>query len=72
MNLIRLLVIVAIIWLVYRIYQNWQAAKPVSSKKTKTPPIEDMVQCSKCGVHLPANEALKSGDKFYCSESHKD
>ena len=72
MNLIRFLVIAAIIWLSFRIYQNWKQAKVSSKKKARTIPIEDMVQCSKCGVHLPENEALKSGNKFFCSESHKN
>ncbi len=72
MNLIRLLVIAAIIWLCYRIYQNWLETKSSAAhKKQHDNSIEDMVQCAKCGVHIPQQEALKSGDKFYCSEAHK-
>jgi uncharacterized protein len=32
---------------------------------------EDMVQCAHCGVHLPASEALKSGDELFCSDDHR-
>lgn len=71
MNLIRLLAIAAIIWLCYRIYQNWLEAKSAAEKKHKKDTVENMVQCDKCGVHIPQQEALRSGDKFYCSEAHK-
>ncbi|VAW91762.1 hypothetical protein MNBD_GAMMA23-118 [hydrothermal vent metagenome] len=72
MNLIRLLVIVAIIWLAYRMYQNWLAKKNIAHKQqTNKPDIENMVQCSKCGIHLPEQEALKQGIQFFCCEAHK-
>jgi len=72
MNLIRLIVIVAIIWLVYRIYQNWQASRPIASKQQpKLNEVENMVQCSNCGVHLPEQEALIQNKLFYCCKAHK-
>ncbi len=73
MNLIRLLVIVAIIWLVYRMYQNWLSNKKTSPPKQQagTSDIENMVQCSTCGVHIPEQEALKLGKQFFCCEAHK-
>lgn len=72
MNLIRLLVIAAIIWLILRIFKNWQEKNAISKKNsTKNSQIKNMVQCSKCGVHLPEQEALKSDNQFYCCEEHK-
>ena len=72
MNLIRLLVIIAIIWLVYRIYQNWLASKANLNKQhAKQSEIKNTVQCSTCGVHLPEQEALQQGEEFYCCEAHK-
>jgi uncharacterized protein len=35
----------------------------------KTP--EMMMQCVVCGVHLPATEALFSGGRVFCSETHR-
>jgi uncharacterized protein len=29
-----------------------------------------MVQCARCGVYIPENEALTRGDRFYCSAAH--
>ena len=73
MNLIRLLVIVAIVWLVYRMYQNWLSSNKIARKqRARQAEIKNMVQCSRCGLHLPENEALRQGGKFYCSEAHKN
>ncbi len=33
-------------------------------------PIEDMVQCTTCSVHLPRSEAFLVGGNFYCSQAH--
>ncbi|HYN53602.1 MAG TPA: PP0621 family protein [Methylotenera sp.] len=32
--------------------------------------IENMVQCSKCAVHLPRSEAFLVDGNFYCSKAH--
>jgi len=71
MNLIRLLVIVAIIWLSYRMYLNWKAkqTKNIKQRKNQTT-IKNMVQCEKCGVHIPEYEAISSSGKFFCSKEH--
>lgn len=72
MNLIRLLIIAAIVWLTFRIYRNWQDKNKIAKKNaTKDSQIKNMVQCSKCGVHLPEQEALKSNNLYYCCEEHK-
>jgi len=34
-------------------------------------PLEYMVACRHCGVHLPTSEALRKGADFYCSEDHR-
>jgi len=31
---------------------------------------QDMVSCDKCGIHIPVNEAIKSGAKYFCSQNH--
>jgi len=38
-----------------------------------TEPVSDeaMVRCGHCGLHLPRTEALASGERHYCSESHR-
>jgi uncharacterized protein len=29
-----------------------------------------MVRCEHCGLHVPASEAVRSENKFFCSNSH--
>ncbi|WP_047552366.1 PP0621 family protein [Methylotenera sp. G11] len=36
----------------------------------KKEPIENMVQCTTCHVHLPRSEAFLVNGKFYCSQAH--
>ena len=72
MNLIRLLIIAAIVWLTLRIFRNWQNKNIIAKKKSiKDSQIKNMVQCSKCGVHLPEQEALKYNNQFYCCQEHQ-
>jgi len=35
-------------------------------------PLEDMVACAHCGVHLPASLALQAQGRSYCSAAHRD
>ena len=31
-----------------------------------------MAQCSHCGMYIPEQEALREGDRWYCSREHLD
>jgi uncharacterized protein len=33
---------------------------------------EPMLRCARCGVHVPASEAIDAGDRHYCSAEHRD
>jgi uncharacterized protein len=33
---------------------------------------ELMMQCARCGVHLPGSEARFAGGRVYCSDAHRD
>lgn len=37
-----------------------------------TTPLEGMVACAHCGVHLPTSAALLARGKAYCSAAHRD
>lgn len=30
----------------------------------------ESVQCARCGLHLPREEALRKGGHYYCSRAH--
>lgn len=56
-------------------YSWWrsQRRKAVSTKAAPTapPPMQDMVACAHCGLHLPRSEALAQGARYYCSPEHQ-
>ncbi|OYV43904.1 MAG: hypothetical protein B7X10_06280 [Burkholderiales bacterium 21-58-4] len=47
--------------------QPKQAAKRSSPP---SPPLESMVRCEHCGIHLPRSEAVLIGGKTWCSPEH--
>ena len=65
--IIKLIILAIIVWFGLRIYQTLQVKK---QGKTPARKAQDMVSCDNCGIHIPANEALKNGDKFFCSREH--
>lgn len=72
MNLLRLLIIAAIIWLVWFLIKRWRderEAKKVLEKPPKNPEI--MQQCAHCGAHFPVSEAVYEKHKPYCCEAHR-
>ena len=70
-NLIRFIVLIAIVWLVYRLIKQWRAQSRNLKKKTDER-IENIVKCAQCGVHIPENEAIHYNDQVFCSSAHKD
>lgn len=43
----------------------------LSSNDASRTESEQMVSCSHCGTHVPISEALKLGEKRFCSEEHR-
>lgn len=72
MNLIRLLVIAAVIWLAFILFKRWLAGKTPPRPSSGDHPQERMVKCAYCGVHVPESQALRSGDQTFCSPEHRD
>lgn len=57
-----------------------RAKKSLTNKHSGPAPARDgdvsrsepMVQCARCGVHLPRSEAVPgSGDRVYCGDEHR-
>lgn len=67
MNLFKLLLIGAAIWIVLRILKGFR----VHVERVQPPPpenFEPMARCAKCGIHTPAAALNKSGICGRCSE----
>lgn len=67
--LIRLLMLLFAVWIGWRIYGllTRRGIEPASP----APPVEDMVRCARCGVHLTRRLALQQGAEWYCCEAHR-
>ena len=44
--------------------------KPLKRLKKDTTNNEKIVKCLHCGLHIPEKEAIKQGDKNFCSIKH--
>jgi len=63
----RILVLIAIGLLLYVIIGNLLRRNRTPST---TISAEKMVQCKHCKLHILEDEALRSGDDFFCSKEH--
>lgn len=72
MGLIRLLIIIAIVWLLVIAVRRLLASGKRVADKRQERLTENMVRCEVCGLHVPEKEAVREGSHQYCSESHRD
>jgi uncharacterized protein len=66
--LFLLLLIVVGIYLWRRMLRDGSGpAEPRSEGK-----VANMVRCAHCGTYLPEDEAIRSGERYFCSNEHRD
>jgi uncharacterized protein len=72
--IVKLIILILVIWFGFRIYNAVQSKKlekpKIKNAQAKIKNAQDMVSCDKCGIHIPVNEAIKSGAKYFCSQNH--
>ena len=67
--LLKIVAILAVLFLVYLIFFKKGREKEVGQKGKKPDVISDeMVECPSCGTFVSQNEAILSNGKFYCSK----
>ena len=70
MNIFRLLVLLGLGWLVYRLLQNWRVE--ITPRHPPQPPpdrFEPMARCTSCGLHLPAQSLSPAGRCGACEKN---
>jgi uncharacterized protein len=69
--LAKIVLLVLGLLLVYWILKSYR--RRVDRSEGKAPPAgaENMVQCARCGVHLPRSESITTQGRFYCSQDHQ-
>ena len=72
------IVIVAVAWFAWQAWRRVQraaalreAASDAARPSTLRAP-ESILECARCGVHVPASEAVRDGDAVFCSFAHRD
>ena len=67
--LVRIILLAVIIALAMSMIRKWKAQQDGQSADNATTPA--MKKCAHCGVHLPQQDAIRSGDLYFCSETHR-
>lgn len=69
----KIILLVLGLLLVYWILKSYRRRVDRGEPKTPTAPAggENMVQCARCGVHLPRSEGITTQGRFYCSQEHQ-
>ena len=65
--IVRLIVLALLVWLGFRVYRFLQKKSSDTASKAI---IQDMVRCEVCGTHTPVDEAIKVGNRYFCSTDH--
>lgn len=69
--MIRLLIIVALVWVAWKLLRNALSSKAQGSQSTAAgSDTTRMVKCEQCGVHLPEHEATVKDGHVFCSQRH--
>jgi uncharacterized protein len=58
------------------VYVAWRAMQKRGGHRSSTDREQQqtpqaMVSCATCGLHLPRQEALALGDRYFCCEEHR-
>ena len=69
MSRILFFVLLAVaIYLVWRLLQKKQLPPGADDSTVARLP---MVSCATCGLHVPREEALTQGERYFCCEEHR-
>lgn len=66
MKYLLLLIFFAIVWWAWK-----KRSVPPPTDAPSAAPVERMVTCAHCGVHLPESDALADGEQYFCNPAHR-
>jgi uncharacterized protein len=68
--LLVVVVVGVMVWLLTAKARPPAGPRPGSPRGGKPAP-QAMLSCSRCGLHLPAGDAVLDGSRVYCSDAHR-
>lgn len=66
----RLIILAVIIFLLAAVVRHFLTSPSKKESPRPIPRQGTMVRCEQCGLHVPAPEAFRDQDKFFCCNSH--
>ncbi len=71
--MIKWLLVIGVVAAIYYLFIKKSAPKTLNEannakKDAKTEKVDEMVECSRCGVYVEIDEAIISNGKYYCSK----
>lgn len=69
-RILFILVLLAVSFYVVKLIRTKMDEPPKKIKKDTKSTNNNMVKCLHCGLHIPEEEAIKQGDKTFCSLEH--
>jgi uncharacterized protein len=69
--LAKIILVVLGLLLVYSILKSYRRRVERGGPRPPSTGGEDMVQCARCGVHLPRSEGIAAQGRYYCSAEHQ-
>lgn len=72
MNLIRLLILVAVVVIAYRLIKGALVSHGKTRAVRKPSAEVAMERCAYCGMHVPEKEAVHKDGRSYCCPEHRD
>jgi uncharacterized protein len=71
MNLLRLILLFALLWLALRVLRAWRRSKAVTSGDSEAQ-VTEMLKCEHCGIYFAAGSSVRYRGHVYCSDAHRD
>jgi uncharacterized protein len=53
------------------VYFVLRSRRPRADAPAERRPVERMVACASCGMHVPRSEAVEATGVYFCSEEHR-
>lgn len=67
----KIILLVLGLLLAYWILKGYRRRIERGAPRTPAAGGEDMVQCARCGVHLPRSESITTQGRYYCTLEHQ-
>jgi len=71
MGLIRFIVLLLIAAVAWFLIKNYLQKQQLRGRNESPRIAARIVRCKQCDVHLPEQDAVRDGDEWFCSETHK-